>query len=421
MAGTARRTLLLLTLAGLSVAGVAYYAGAAPGSGQAAGLTYSGTIEARQVAVVAEVPGQISALLVREGDLVTSGMKLVQLDPALFDAQILRAQAGLDVAKANLAAVRASARDEQAQQGRALVAQALAGRDGARQALADVQAIRDNPQQLDAQITQARAQLAAAEAGVPMAETQLRTARIMADHYQGAASLQDRAQLGAAQAQVRAAEAGLKAAQATRDGVQATVDLMVAIRATPLQLDAQVHAAQSRRDQAEAALALAQANLDALLAGPTREQAAIADAQVQLAQAALDQLQVQRDKATLRAPTAGVVAALPVSLGENVQAGSKLLSIADLDAVYLTLYVPESQIGRVAAGLAVDVSVDSLPGRVLPGQVYFVSPKAEFTPTTAQTKEERAKTVFMVKVRVANANHALKPGMPADATLRSLK
>lgn len=380
-------------------------------------LTMSGTIEAKQVAVVVEVGGQIAELAVHEGDRVAAGAVLARLDPALQEAQIARAEAGVAAARANLAQVKAGARPELIQQARATLDRAIAGRDGALQALKDVQAIRQNPQELDGQIAQVRAQLQAAEAGIAQAEAQLRAARIVYDRYQGATTLEDRAQFQAAEAQVRAAEAGVKAAQAARDGAQVTLDLLQAIRANPLAIDAQVHAAQARYDQAVAGVELAQANLDGLLAGATPEEIAIAEAQLQQVEAALEQLRVQRDKMTLRAPIAGQVLALPVKVGETVQPGSKLLTLANLDTVYLTLYVPETQIGQIRTGQPVSVRVDGLPGRTFAGQVVFIASEAEFTPTTVQTKEERTQTVFRVKVRLANPEHLLKPGMPADAVI----
>jgi len=414
-----RNWLLALVAAVVLMGGGALaYFNTTHGAVQAATLQTSGTIEAKQVAVVVEVGGQIGELPVHEGDEVSSGAVLARLDPALLDAQIARAQAAVDAAQANLAQVKAGARPEQIAQARAALDKALAARDGARQGLKDLQAIRDNPQELDAQIAQTRSQLEMAQASVAQAETQIKAAQITRDRYQGATSLQDRAQFQAADAQVRAAQAGWQAAQAARDGAQTALDLLLAMRANPIQLNAQIHAAEARAEQGVAAVELAQANLDALLAGATKEQIAIAEAQAQQAQAALEQLAAQRDKMTLRAPMDSIVTALPVRVGENVQPGTKLLTLANLDTVHLTLYVPETQIGRVRVGQKVRVTVDGLPGRAFEGQVYFVSPHAEFTPTTAQTQEERAKTVFQVKVRLANPEHALKPGMPADAVIQ---
>jgi HlyD family secretion protein len=313
--------------------------------------------------------------------------------------------------------VKAGARAEQKDQARAALDRETALRDGAARGVKDLQAILDNPQELDAQIAQADAQLKAAEAAVVQAGNAKHAAEVVRDQYQGASSPDGRAQFQAAEAQVRAADAGILAAQANRDGVQSALGLLRAMRANPIALNSQLHAAQARLDQAEASVLMAAAALDGLLAGARPAETALAQAQVEQAQAALDQLMVQRDKMTLRAPSAGVVTSLPVRAGENVQPGAKLLTLADLESMHLTLYVPETQIGLVKVGQTARVTVDGMPSRVFEGTVYFISPRAEFTPASVQTKEERAKTVFLVRVRLPNPQHELKPGMPADATL----
>ena len=380
-------------------------------------LEFSGTLEARQVALVTEVAGQVSKLAAREGDSVQAGKVLVELDPAMQDAQITRAAAALDAAKANLAQVKAGARAEQIAQAQAALDRQIAARDGAERGVRNLQGILDNPQELDAQIALTRAQLQAAEAAITKAENERRAAQVVRDRYQGESSIEGRAQFQAGEAGVRAGDAAIEAAKADRDGAQTVLDLLVIMRANPLSLRTQLHAAQSQLAQAEAQVLLARADLDGLTAGPRVEEVAIAQAQVDLAQASLEQLQVQRQKMTLAAPIAGMVTSLPIRAGENVQPGTKLLTLANLGDIHLSLYVPESQLGRVRVGQSVNVTVDGLSGRTFAGKVYFISPRAEYTPASVQTKEERAKTVFMVKVQLANPDGALKPGMPADAVV----
>ena len=387
-----------------------------PAGGTAGALVSSGTLEARQVTLVAEVSGQIARLAPREGDQVQAGAVLVELDTAFQDAQVVRARAAVDAAQANLAQVKAGARGAEGSSARR-VDREIAIRDGAARGVKDLQSILDNPQELDAQIAQAVAQRKAAEAAIVQAQNQRHAAEVVRDRYQGQATPDGRAQFQAAEAQIRAGDAGIQAAQANRDGAQMAVDLLAAMRANPTSLKSQLHAAQARLDQADAAVLMARATLDGLLAGPRPQEIALTQAQVDQAQAALEQLQVQRDKMSLRAPAAGVVTSLPVRTGENVQPGAKLLTLADLESIQLTLYVPETQIGRVKVGQPVRVTVDGLPGRTFEGTVYFISPRAEFTPAAVQTKEERAKTVFLVRVKLSNPQHELKPGMPADATL----
>jgi len=86
--------------------------------------------------------------------------------------------------------------------------------------------------------------------------------------------------------------------------------------------------------------------------------------------------------------------------------------------VTLVIYIPENRIGQVQVGQEVEVQVDSFPGRVFVGQVQNIAGEAEFTPRNVQTQEERVNLVFAVKVRIPNPDGALKPGMPADATVR---
>ncbi len=86
--------------------------------------------------------------------------------------------------------------------------------------------------------------------------------------------------------------------------------------------------------------------------------------------------------------------------------------------VDLKIFVEETEIGTVRHGRPVDVTVDTFPDQVFEGKVAFVSTEAEFTPKFIQTRKERVKLVYLVKVAVPNPDGRLKPGMPADARLR---
>ncbi len=94
-----------------------------------------------------------------------------------------------------------------------------------------------------------------------------------------------------------------------------------------------------------------------------------------------------------------------------------MITLADLGNIWLKIYIPEPQLGRVKLGQIAEVRTDSYPGKVYRGTVSFISAEAEFTPKTIQTAEERVKLVFAVKVRLDNPRQELKPGMPADAVL----
>jgi HlyD family secretion protein len=96
---------------------------------------------------------------------------------------------------------------------------------------------------------------------------------------------------------------------------------------------------------------------------------------------------------------------------------SSLLKISDLLKVKLLIYVSEEELGKVKLGQKADVTTDSYNGKKYEGKVIYISPEAEFTPKNIQTKDERTKLVFAVKIEIPNPNFELKPGMPADAVV----
>lgn len=106
-----------------------------------------------------------------------------------------------------------------------------------------------------------------------------------------------------------------------------------------------------------------------------------------------------------------------VEVGENVSALSSLFKLADLSNVELMVYVSEAQLGKVKLGQRVEIEVDAFPDKKFEGKVIYISPEAEFTPKNIQTKDERTKQVFGVKIKIPNPNFELKAGMPADATI----
>jgi multidrug resistance efflux pump len=201
------------------------------------------------------------------------------------------------------------------------------------------------------------------------------------------------------------------------DGARAALNDLYAMRDNPQALNAQVNAAETQYRAAEAAVQMAQAHLDALRAGATKEEVAVAQAQVEQAQAALAALVVLRDKLTAVAPVGGLILERSIHEGELAAPGVTMLTLGDLDRVTLTVYVPEDSLGYVFIGQQVDVRVDSFSGRSFAGTVVAIAQEAEFTPRNVQTQEERVNMVFAVEVRIPNPDHALKPGMPADAAI----
>lgn len=122
---------------------------------------------------------------------------------------------------------------------------------------------------------------------------------------------------------------------------------------------------------------------------------------------------------TVVSPLSGTASLRLAEAGELVGVGTGLYVIADLSLVHLTIYVSESDLGRISIGQEADVRVDSYPDRPFLGKVASIAQEAEFTPKNVQTKDERVKLVFGVKIDIPNPEGILKPGMSADATLRA--
>jgi HlyD family secretion protein len=117
------------------------------------------------------------------------------------------------------------------------------------------------------------------------------------------------------------------------------------------------------------------------------------------------------------APSDGTVTLRGVEPGELVAVGTNVLRLTYLDKVKLTIYVNETDLGKVKLRQGAKVSIDTDAKRSYDGIVVFISPVAEFTPKNVQTKEERTKLVFGVKIEVPNPDGSLKPGLPADARI----
>ena len=412
-----KRLIPIVVLLVIVVAGYYLYSnGLLPFLPSSESNTVSGFIEGEEIAIAPEIGGRVEAITVDEGDRVTTGQEIVRLDRAMINAQIAQAQAALDTANAQLAQVKAGARAEDIRQAEATLAQAIAAREGAKRAWENAQAVRTNPQELDARIAAADAQSKAAKFQLDGANANAVAARSKVDAIGGVDQPRVEGKLIVQQWAV--AEAAVSTAQATYDGAAKGLQILLDMRKNPLTLDSQVDAAKAQYDAAVATVDVAQARYDATKAGPTKEQVAVAEAAVKQAEAALSVLQVQASKMTLKSPVNGFVTRRAAHAGEIAAPNAMLLSVANLDPVKLTIYVPETQIGSIKIGDEISVQVDSFPGRVFKGNVIFINPQAEFTPRNVQTKAERVNTVFAVKLQIPNSNLDLKPGMPADATLK---
>jgi HlyD family secretion protein len=152
--------------------------------------------------------------------------------------------------------------------------------------------------------------------------------------------------------------------------------------------------------------------------GARKERIAAQRAQVALSRAALDGADAVLANMVVRAPFDGVVTVRHRQLGEIVQAGAAVLSVMNRLDRWVRIYVSETRIGAVHLGQQAGITSDTFPGKSYPGEVQYISGEAEFTPKNVQTREERVKLVYAVKVRISgDPGFELKPGMPADVRL----
>lgn len=440
-----RKTLRMVLIALIVLAGggvVAYLDVMSGGKGDGH-LRATGTVEAQEVAVGAELTGRVAEVLVSKGQQVHAGDLLFRLDDTLLQAQRREAEAALgtaraqvEVAQANLEAARLQAQIAEQQAHLAEQRQRLAPwldnapadfvqplwyftheerlaaveqeMEAARQAWEqeqqNLQAVLDSAS--SANLTQAEERLQRARQAYLAAKAVLDQAKASGDP-----SLQDQAQ-----AQFDAALDELKAAQTAYDRLLTTKAAQDVLEAR-----ARLAVARERYDAAldrwyalqtgEHALSVQAARLAVQQAEKALAQAQAAVAQ---AQARLDLIDRQLEKTRVLAPTDGVVTALNVDPGEVLQAGATALTLGRLDRLTITVYIPEGKYGTLRLGDKATVTVDSFPGETFQAQVVYIAQQAEYTPRNVQTKEGRTTTVYAVELQVHDPAGKLKPGMPAD-------
>jgi HlyD family secretion protein len=169
--------------------------------------------------------------------------------------------------------------------------------------------------------------------------------------------------------------------------------------------------------RADAVFEAAQQRYNEAVEGNRKEDIAIAQANIHEADANLDLSRINLNYTVLRAPSTGVITVRQAELGEVVAPGTPVVTLADLDHIWLRAYIAETDLGRIHWGQEATVTTDTYPGKQYRGRISFIAPDAEFTPKSVQTYQERVTLVYRIKIDIDNPNHELKPGMPADATL----
>ena len=342
-------------------------------------IKLSGRIEGDDATVSTKIAGRIREITVREGDHVKVGQLIAVIDDDQVNAREEQEESKVQQAEARLRSAQ--------QQVSVLQAQLEESNIGVDQAKVDAQG---RVSQAEAQVAQAEAELAKAEADYSQAhydeeryttlakdgdvpERTGRQARTTAEAHAAA--------VRAAKRQVDVTRGSLLMAKANLSNAAMRTSQATAIRQQILQAQSEISAAQAEEDHARAKLK-----------------------------------EVQADRADLQivAPIEGTVATRSAEPGEVVAAGTPLVTVVDLNAVYLRGFIPEGEIGRVRTGQTARVYLDSAPGKPLEAIVSRIDPEASFTPENTYFKDDRVKQVVGVKLTLKSAGGYAKPGMPAD-------
>jgi len=438
-------------------------------------LQASGTIEAVDVSVAPEMAGKVTEVLAEEGDSVKTGDALLRLDDSLLAAQRAVAVDAFTAAKSATLTAAAAYETAQTQYDIALAA-ARAGDRETRTAdwMGKTIDYFEQPNwyftrseqivsaQSDVEI--AEANLIAAQANLDKvigdlnnaqyleAEKRLADARIA---YQTSKNVYDLAQWtgggtspekldellpsfkpGDYRMRIRvaqqlpeddelfdAAKAIYDPAKLELEDAQRAYDDLLTTEAADQVLNARAVLSVAREYYE-----IAQDRLSALQTGEESLHVAAATAGVEQAKAVAQQAQdgvkqaesnlalldTQMEKLTVYSPADGTVLIRNVEPGEFVQPGATAFTLANLDELTITVYVPEDRYGAISLGQQAEVRVDSFPSETFSAQVTYISSSAEFTPRNVQTVEGRSSTVYAIKLKVNDPEGKLKPGMPAD-------
>lgn len=360
-----------------------------------ASVTATGSVQVgTEVNLSLGLGGEIEEILVEEGERVEAGQLLLRLDDAELRTGVQQAEASLAVARAQLAQLQAGPRPEE-------IAAAQANLDAAQAALDAAAAER---QRLGAGITEA--EIAAAEAQVASALSQQRIAQNAHEDTMecykvtlpGGGTREVCPALGRLEEEARY---NLYAANEALASAQAQLDALLAGEAYEL------GAASANENRALAQRDAAKAQLDLLLAGATEEQLAAARASVDQAEATLNQAKLRLEQATLTAPCDGIVTWIGGDPGEFSAPQAPVITLVDTSRFFVRVDVDEADIGRVAEGQEVEITLDAFRDEVLKGTVTFIAPTAVL---------EAGIIAYRVTIEIEPSQVQLRGGMTANAT-----
>ena len=357
------------------------------------GIRSSGHVEVTEVDMSFRIPGHVSRLLIQEGDAVEKGQVLAELKQTVFVARY-------DQAKAQLAELKA------------------------RQESLEL-AIKIQEHAVEAQIRQAQAMVSAAEARYESLKT------------------------GSRAEEIKEAAASLDKARAELDNRKQDYQRMHNLFDRHIISASQMDDSRTAHDAAVAMYKAAEEKFKLVSAGPRQEMIKEGQANVYGTDAALETAKIGRGEAEkmkldlkalraqidqavaamaiveddlneskIRAPFSGLVSVKNIEEGEYVQIGTPVLTLAQTNRPWVKTYIPETHLGSIQIGQEAYVISDTFPDKHYVGKITYISPKSEFTPKNVQTREERIKLVYRIKISLDNLNQELKAGMPVDVVLR---
>jgi multidrug resistance efflux pump len=412
------------------------------------GLDASGTIESVTVNVSPELAGKVADVLVEEGQAITAGDPLLSLDDSLLQSERQTAQSALDSANAAVQTAEVALGSAQLQYDLTL-SNALAQEKATRLTIwkDSKPAEFDQPVWYFSKEERIKAAQAEVEAKKAALEDAIENLADISERVGSAQFLDVEANLIQMRHAFQNAQdvfdstSGASDGQDLRDAAQVTLDeAKIDLDDAQKEYDdalttegaADVLEARAKAAIAQEAYDLAVDNLRALQTGADSPQVQAAAKVVEQAQAALEQakanvesarsrlntIETQLKKITVYAPMDGVILTRNVEPGEFVQPGAAALTMANLDELTITVYVPEDQYGTISLGQSAAVTVDSFPGEIFAAEVVRIADQAEFTPRNVQTVEGRSATVYAIKLKVTDTEGKLKIGMPADVTFK---
>lgn len=213
------------------------------------------------------------------------------------------------------------------------------------------------------------------------------------------------------EAQIAVDTAGVNCDKAAKDYERASI-----LYGEKVISDAEMERAETAYKQSQNALESAKIRLSLLLEGSRPEQIEAARAELERNIAVLKASEALFEDTRITCPINGTVLTRNFEDGEVVQAGASVATVANLNDMWIKVYIPTDDLPRIKLGQQVKFTVSG-SSQEHPGVIEEIASQGEYTPKTIQTKKERTNIVYAVKIKVNNENNVLKPGMPADVVL----